>query len=242
MVSANNQSSIINNHFRVLPLQNEERDVLKPKDRPAFIDWLESNFMLKGGTAAVEGLWNREYTPYFVPVAKWLSDTTTREVWIYACAQSGKTTFGTGWHGYVVDVSPGPMALVMPDKESARERIDTRFRPMYQANEDLLCHVRKRRVNNIFIGKPTSMDHMIFYLAWATTAQALADRPVCYIHADETGKYPAYVGKEADPISLMRKRQRWYRGMGRSKLLGTTTPVTEGDLSDEQFNMGDRCE
>jgi len=35
--------------------------------------------------------------------------------------------------------------------------------------------------------------------------------------SDETGKYPAYVGKEADPISLMRKRQRRYRGMERSQ-------------------------
>lgn len=236
----NSQSTIVNSQFRVLPLQNEERDVLKPKDRPALIDWLESNYMLKGGTAAVEGLWNREYTPYFVPVAEWLGDTTTREVWVYACAQSGKTTFGTGWHGYIVDVSPGPMALVMPDKEPARERIETRFRPMYRANEDLLCHIRNRRVNNIFIGKPTAMDHMIFYLAWATTAQALADRPICYIHADETGKYPAYIGKEADPISLMRKRQRWFKG--RSKLFGTTTPVTEGDLSDGQYKSGDQCE
>jgi len=243
MVAVNSQSSIVNSQLpalRVLPLQDAERDVLSPADRPALIDWLKNNYMLVGGSAAVEGLWSAEYTPYFVPVAEWLGDTTTREVWVFACAQSGKTTFGTGWHGYIVDNSPGPMALVMPDKESARERVETRFRPMYKANEDLLRHVQGGRVNNIFIGKPTTMDNLIFYLAWATTAQALADRPICFIHADETGKYPAFVGAEADPISLMRKRQRWFKG--RSKLFGTTTPVTAGDLSDEQFAAGDQCE
>jgi phage terminase large subunit GpA-like protein len=235
-----NHNSQIENRYRVLPLQAEERDILKPRQRPSLLDWMQSRYMLSGGTSAVEGLWNAEYTPYFVPVADWLSDTTTREVWIYACAQSGKTTFGTGWEGYIIECSPGPFMLIMSDKETSRERIDTRIRQMFKDNPDLLAHVKGRRINNIFIGKPTVLDNMIMYIGWATTARALADRPVCYMHADETGKYPPFVEKEADPISLMRKRSRWFKG--RSKLLGTTTPVIEGDLSDQQFKLGDECD
>jgi phage terminase large subunit GpA-like protein len=111
---------------------------------------------------------------------------------------------------------------------------------MFAANSELLRHVRGERVSNIFIGKQTVMDHMIQYIGWPTTPQALADKPCCYIIADETGKYPPFVGLEADPISLMRKRQRWFKG--RSKLLGMTTPVTAGDMSDTEWSRGDCCQ
>jgi phage terminase large subunit GpA-like protein len=127
----------------------------------------------------------------------------------------------------------------MPSKDDVKNRVEARIRPMFAANEDLLRHVGGR-VKNIFIGKQTVMDHMIQYIGWPTTPQALADKPCCYIIADETGKYPPFVGLEADPISLMRKRQRWFKG--RSKLLGMTTPVTAGDMSDAEWSRGDRCQ
>lgn len=226
--------------WRALPMLPEELEVLRPRQRPPFIEWMEANYMLKGGTSAIEGPWSREYTPYFVPVASWLSDTATREVWIYACSQSGKTTFGTGFVGYIPETLPGPTLLIMPTKDDVKNRVEARIRPMFEANEDLLRHVSGQRVKNIFIGKQTVLDNMILYIGWPTTPQALADKPVCYIIADETGKYPPYVGEEADPISLMRKRQRWFKG--RSKLLAMTTPVTEGDMSDVEWKRGDCCE
>jgi len=222
--------------FKALPIRPEEVAILKARARPSLIDWMESSYILSGGTSAVEGPWSREYTPYFVEPAQWLSDTTTREVWIFACSQSGKSTFGTGFTGYLTDISPGPALLIMPTKDDVKNRVEARIRPMFAANEELLGHVRGRRVSNIFIGKQTVMDHMILYIGWPTTAAALADKPVCYIIADETGKYPAFVGEEADPISLMRKRQRWFKG--RSKLLAMTTPVTASDMSDQEFRRG----
>lgn len=241
MVAAveNLKSEICNMKFRVLPLQAEEKDVLKPRQRPSLLDWMQNNYMLSGGTSAVEGLWSIEYTPYFKQPAEWLSDTTTREVWIYACAQSGKTTMGTGFVGYIVDCAAGPTLLIMPSKDDVKNRVEARIRPMFAANEDLLRRVGGR-VKNIFIGKQTVLDNMILYIGWPTTPQALADKPVCYIIADETGKYPPFVGLEADPISLMRKRQRWFKG--RSKLLGMTTPVTQDDLSDQAYGLGDCCD
>lgn len=240
MIQTNSKSTIVNRKFLVLPLQDEEREALRPRERPSLLEWLETKYMLAGGTAAVEGLWSREYTPYFVPVAEWLGDTTTREVWIYGCSQMGKSTFGTGFVGYIVDCDPGPTLLIMPTKPDVQNRVESRIRPMFGANPELLAHVRGRRVTNIFIGKQTVMDHMNLYIGWPTTAQALADKPVCYIVADETGKWPPYVGDEADPVSLMRSRPKWFKS--RSKILGMTTPVSADDLSDENFNRGDRCE
>jgi hypothetical protein len=86
---SDNKAPAAPERVRVLGLQPEELDILKPRQRPSLIDWMENNYILTGGTSAIEGPWSREYTPYFVPVAEWFSDTTTREIWIYACAQSG---------------------------------------------------------------------------------------------------------------------------------------------------------
>ena len=226
--------------IKPLALQDEERDILEPKERETFINWLQTKYVLQGGTSAIEGPWSLEYTPYFRPIAEWMDDTTTREIWVFACSQGGKTTFGTGYLGHVVETKPGPFLLIMPTKPDVQSRVESRIRPMFRANPDLLRHVRNERVTNIFIGKQTIMDHMDLHIGWPTTAAALADKPICYILADETGKYPPYVGEEADPISLMRKRQRWFKG--RSKLLAMTTPVTKDDMSDENWHRGDCCE
>ena len=226
--------------WRILPMLPEEIAVLKPRQRPPLVEWMEANYMLEGGTSAIEGPWSREYTPYFVPIAEWLSDTVTREVWVYACSQAGKSTFGIGWMGYIVDVSPGPYMIVMPTKDDVKNRVEARIRPMFEANEDLLRHVSGQRIKNIFIGKQTVMDNMILYIGWPTTPQAMADKPICYLNLDEPGKYPSYVGEEADPFSLLRKRQRWFKG--RSKLFSTTTPVTEDDMTDTEWKRGDCCE
>ncbi len=235
MIQIENRQSRI----RVLPIQPEELDVLQPKERPSLLEWLETRYMLAGGTAAIEGYWSREYTPYFVKVAEWLSDTTTREVWVYACAQSGKTTFGTGWKGWVVDCNPGPTMSVMPTKDDVRNRVEARIRPMFAFNEELLRHVRGN-VRNIYIGKQTVMDHMILYLAWPTTPAATADKPICNLDLDEFCKYPPFVGEEADPYSLFRKRTRWFKG--RSKIHAASTPTFEDSAGDQEWQKGDCCE
>ena len=225
--------------LKPLPIFDEERDVLRPCEKPSLLEWMENNYYLEGGTSAVPGLWSKEYTPYFAEPAAWFSDTTTREIWIMACSQSGKTTFETGISGYICDCMPGPTLLIMPTKDDVKNRVEARIRPMFKSNDNLLRHVYGRE-RNILIGKQTVMDHMILYIGWPTSADALADKPVCYDLADEVGKYPANVGKEADPISLMRKRQRWFKS--RSKLLGASTPVIEDDMFDQEWKRGDCCQ
>ncbi|GAF76494.1 unnamed protein product, partial [marine sediment metagenome] len=93
---------------------------------------------------------------------------------------------------------------------------------------------------NLNIGKETILDNMILYIAWANSPAALADNPVCIMILDEAAKFPQATGKEADPYSLSKKRQRTFRT--RSKLLITSSPVGQGDIFDAEFEKGDRNE
>jgi len=221
-------------------LQADELALLRARRQRNLIEWMENEYYLSGGRAAVEGYWSREYTPFFEQIAEWFSDTTTREIWLQKPAQFGGTTFMAGCLGYVVDCSPGPAMVVMPDKQETQSRIESVIRPMFANNENLLSHIYGKRVENIFITKQTIMNHMNLYIGWPTTAIATGDKPVCYLFLDEAAKFQPVVGVEADPFSLFRKRQLWFRN--RSKLLAMSTPVTVGDLFDRNYKRGDCCE
>jgi len=174
-----------------------------------------------------------------LPVISWLDDTTTREVWVSACAQSGKSTLGTGWIGYTVDVEPIPFAVVMPREGDAAERCEANIIPMFEENPRLLSHARNS-ARNINIGKMTMFDNMAFYLLHTNVAMELAGKSLGRIHFDEGGKYPSRVKNDADPISLGRRRLRTFKN--RCKLYSSSTPVATDDLFDVGWSAGDCCE
>jgi phage terminase large subunit GpA-like protein len=237
---ANNQSSIINNQFpRPLALQPEELDVLTPEDRKTLLEWMESEYHLSKKVHGLSSRWSSEYGPFWIPIIECLDDAVTREVWVYAPAQAGKSTLMTGWMGYTIDCDPVPMGLVMPRDDDAGERVETNIVPMFESNPRLLRHIggNARRIN---VGKMTMFDNMAFYLLFATSAAAMAGKSICRIGLDEVGKYQARVGREADAVSLARDRLETFKG--RSKLFGVTTPVVKDDLADREFKKGDLCE
>ncbi|MHA2219854.1 MAG: terminase gpA endonuclease subunit [Candidatus Hodarchaeales archaeon] len=216
----------------------EER-IRSPEVRKTFFEWMETEYFLSPKVHGLSTRWSSDYGPFWVDIIKALDDTTTREVWAAAPAQSGKSTIMTGWLGYTCAVDPVPMGLVMPRDTDASERVETNIIPMFEMNADLLQHVGGsiRRIN---VGKMTMFDRMAFYLLYASSAAAMAGKSICRIGLDEVGKFPARVGREADPISLARDRLETFKG--RSKLFATTTPVLVNDTFDIEFKKGDRCQ
>ncbi len=236
----NNQSKIENHKFpKPSPLSPEELAILSPENRKTLLEWLESEYYLSPKVHGLSTKWSSEYGPFWVDIIRALDDTTTREVWVYAPAQSGKSTIMTGWMGYTVDCDPVPMGLVMPRDTDAAERVECNIIPMFEENPRLLGHVGGK-VRKINIGKMTMFDNMAFYLLFATSAAAMASKAICRLGFDEAGKYPARVGKEAGPISLGRDRTETFKG--RSKIFGATTPVLKGGQADQEWVKGDQCE
>jgi len=222
-----------------LPLQVEELEILTPEDRPSLAEWMQTEYHLSRKVHGLSTRWSPEYGPFWLPIIEAINDTTTREIWVYAPNQSGKSTLMTGWMGYCIDCDPAPMGLVMPREVDAHERVETQIRPMFEENPRLLRHIGGR-VSNINIGKLTMFDNMAFYLLFSGSAAAMAGKAICRMGIDEAGKMEMRVGREADPINLARDRLRTFKG--RSKLYGGTTPVIKGDLADTQWQKGDKCE
>jgi phage terminase large subunit GpA-like protein len=222
-----------------LRLEDEEIEARDPGSRRSFLDWLESEYYLSPKVHGLSLKWSRSYGPFWVDIIEAIDDPVTREVWVYAPAQSGKSTIMTGWLGHAVDCDPVPMSLVMPRDDDASERVECNIIPMFEMNPRLLDHIGGR-ANNINIGKLTMFDNMAFYLMFATSAATLSGKAICKIGMDEIGKWPARVGKESDPVSLCRDRLETFKS--RSTILGITTPVHKDDLADVNWKKGDRCE
>lgn len=222
-----------------LCLQAEEHEVIGPRDRLTVSQWAERYRILSRKTTDLDGPWSHEYTPFLIDIMDWLSSPGTRQVTLVKCGQAGGTEAGLNFLGWVAEESPAPFLLVMPREDDANRRVGTRIRPMFEATPSLLRHL-DGKPENLNIGKETVLNTMILYLAWATSPAALADNPICYIVLDEVGKFPLKSGKEADPVSLAKDRQRTF--FSRSKLFVLSTPVEEGDLIDREHRRGDRCE
>ncbi len=219
-----------------LAVQAEELDVLEVRDRPGVGDWALAKRKLSAKTTRYHGDWSHDYVPYAVPIMEWLSDSGTRQVNIMACTQSAKTEIGLNFLGHTVDEAPAPFLLVMPRETDANRRVGARIRPMFESTPSLRKHLTGGSLDSINVGKETYLDNMILYLAWAGSPAALADNPVCKIHADEAGKYPAKVKNEADSLNLLKKRMTTYSGV--SKFLNTSTPVIAGDPFDREYEAG----
>jgi phage terminase large subunit GpA-like protein len=214
-------------------------DVMVSHDIPSLSEWAEDRYILPKETAELSGPWSNDYVPYLMDPMRWLSDMATRQVTICACSQSAKTELSNILIGRTIDVNPAPTLVVMPRENDASRRIATRLRPMFKSTPSLLRHLGGK-LDNLNIGKETILDNMILYIAWANSPAALADNPVCIVILDEAAKFPQSTGKEADPYSLAKKRQRTFRT--RSKLLIMSSPVGEGDIFDAEFQKGDKNE
>jgi len=223
-----------------LPLQAEELEVLDVRDRLTCSQWAQERRVLSRKTTDLDGRWSHDYTPFLVQIMDWLSAPGCRQVTLMKCSQAGGTECALNFLGWAIDEAPAPFLMVMPREDDVVRRVNTRVRPMFEATPSLLGHLADGRLDGLNIGKETVLDNCILYLAWSTSPAALADNPCCDIVLDEVGKFAATTGRESDPITLAKDRQRTF--YSRSHLFVNSSPVDAGDLLDREFRRGDRHE
>ena len=221
-----------------LKLQPEELELLEQREHVSMEVWAEQKYILPE-TAPIPGPWNNYYTPYLVKPMQKLCAVGQCQVTALACSQGAKTELANILIGYRADQAPAPLLVVMPREDDAHRRVNTRIRPMFRKCPDLLKLLAGGRPESLNAGSETILkNNMIIYLAWSGSPAALSDNSVCVIILDEVGKYPPKSGREADPVSLAKKRVRAFKG--RWKILVVSTPVYEDDLIDTEYKKSDK--
>ncbi len=223
-----------------LPIQPEEAEILMPRKGRTVSQWAVAERVLTKKTTYYAGPWSHDILPFGVEIMDSLSDVGTREVWVRACAQSGKTDIGLNFTGHTIDEAPAPMLQVMPTENDVKKRFRTRIKPMFEATPSLLKHLPNGDINRLRIGQETELDNMFLYLAWAGSAAALADLSIAKMILDEVAKYKDAVGAEAGSVDLARERlTTWY---AISKLYAPSTPILTGDDHDREYKGTDQRE
>lgn len=217
------------------------REFLAPPPKLTVTEWSERHRVLSSKDSAEPGPYRADRTPYAREPMDCLGhDSLVEEVVLMWGAQTSKTTVGSNWLGYLVDINPGPIMIVQPTIDMAKRYSRQRLTPMIQESATLRRKVsgnRSRDDANTTQLKEFAGGFMA--IAGANSAAGLRSMPVRDLFLDEVDAYPLDVDGEGDPVKLAEARQSTF---ARRKRLITSTPTTKGMSRVEQrYLASDRC-
>jgi len=199
-----------------------ERRVFRKKAKIPVSEWVEKHRYVT--MSALPGLWRNEITPYLSGIMDASFHPAVQTVIVCKAPQVGCTEAVLNCIGYAADRDPGPVLMVYPDEKTAKENSQDRIQPMLDASP---------RLRSLMTGMDDDkaslrikLKHMIMYMAWATSASRLSNKPIRYVGLDELDKYPKTAGKrEASPEALAEIRTITYRWS--RKIWKLSTPTIE---------------
>lgn len=205
-----------------LRFSRAEKRVLRKRKPMAPSVWAEKHRFLPRD-AAVPGRWKNATVPYAAGIMDAAFAKHVQEVVICAAPQTAKTEIVYTCCGHTTDRHPGNWLVVFPNENDAKDNATDRLIPMFSDSP------RLRSYRTGYADDETALkiklQHMRIYMAWATSAARLANRPLPYVFLDEEDKYPATVGKEASPYDLAQKRTRTFKH--KRKIFRASSPSVE---------------
>jgi phage terminase large subunit GpA-like protein len=199
-----------------------ERKIFRKHKKIPVSQWAEKyrNVTL----SVLPGKWKNEVTPYLAGIMDASFYLSVRKIIICASPQSGKTESVLNCIGYAIDRDPGPVLCIYPDELTARENNQDRIQPMIKTSPRLRGYMTGLDDDSSLL--KISLQHMPIYMAWASSAARLANKPIRYLDFEEVDKYPITSGKrETTPILLGEARTITYRH--NCKIWMNSTPTTE---------------
>lgn len=207
---------------RMRPLVAAWLGSLQPAEAITADVWAERYRVLGLDESSVPGPYSLSLTPFARDILLDLSDDQHQMVGVMAGAQVCKSETGRNWLAWTQDIDPGPAMIVFPSEPSAKETIDERIIPMFR-NTPRLGALLTGRAWDVK-AKQVKLRSSRIYVAWASSAQTIATRPIRYLFLDEIDKYDAPdPGREGDSITLALLRITTYGE--RAKVFACSTPT-----------------
>ena len=196
-----------------------KRFVVTP-ERISPLDFAERYRMVTDG--AHPGPWRREHAPHTAKILTTFGHPWVLELWYCGVDQSGKTISLTNCLAWSIEQLAGDIFYLMPSEETAKNIVDQKLRPMLEQSPHLRRYLSARK-DDTAITRIRLANGKVIRPSWAGSPQAMATWSAQCCFGDEVDKYLEQAGKEADPITLIRKRARTFRG--RSKMFFCSTPA-----------------
>ena len=196
-------------------------------------EWAEREIRILKGSE--KGRLRLARTPYMRGMLEAWTDRRVMEITFKTASQVAKTTLMMIYIAYAMDEEPDDALYVMPSEELAREISVERIRPLLHASPALRKQFTEVSEDQQAVRYKFLRGTLFF--AWAKSPATLSSRPVRYVLLDETGKYPTFSGKEADPMSLAAERAKTFPNR---KIVVASTPTTPDGIVSTQFKLSDQ--
>lgn len=208
--------------------------------------WAEQNRYLPPQVTSLPGFYRFEVAPYLREIVDCFGvESPIREVTVMKGVQLGLTVgVLENVIGYLIGhVKTAPVMLVTADAELAKLRMESYITPMLQLSglEHLIKSADEKNTR-----KTGKTDKKIewsgggFLVPFgAQNANKLRSISIQYLLDDEVDGWPDVVGKDGDPVKLVRDRTAAYEG---SRKIGNfSTPLIEGTSKIAKlFEQGDQ--
>ena len=135
-------------------------------------------------------------------------------------AQLGKTETELNMIGYALDQTASPTMMVYPTDTIAKFASDKRVQPMIKSVKSISDKFDEN--SKLLELDFNNGNYMV--LVGANSPSSLSSRSIKYLFFDEIDKYPAFAGKEADPIKLATERTKTFVD---KKIVMVSTPTVE---------------
>lgn len=172
-------------------------------------EWAAQHRIVTDG--AHEGQWRHEYAPHTVQIMDTFGLPHVREIWFCGPEQGCKTNAMLNCMGWCVDCDPGNIFYLMPTEATGSKVTGGKIIPMLRRSPRLRRYLSARE-DDTSLARINLSHGVTIFPAHANSASSMATFTAKHCFGDEVDKYPAMTGREADPITLIRKRNRTYKG------------------------------
>ena len=203
---------------------------LKPQEQLSVAEWADAFRHVAAESGSPRpGRWSTTLVPYAREIMEALGfDHPCREVTFVKSAQVGGSEIGINLLGYVVDVQPSPILIVLPTIEEAQRYNRIKLQPAIEATPALRAKVKDVKSRDA-TGSTTAHKRFRGGFAQITGANASAGLQMVSVRvliAEELSEWPAEAGDRGDPLEQAERRTLAWSD--RAKRFNVSTPGLKG--------------
>lgn len=209
----------------------------KPPEQLSVTEWSDKYRRLSAENSAEPGRWRTSRTPYLKEIMDAFTDPKVHRIAVAASSQVGKTECEMNMLGYAIDIDPGPIMLVMPTVDNAKDFSKRRIAPMIRDTKPLrekIAKAKSRDGENTVLKK--AYPGGMLTMTGSNSPASLASVPARYVFGDERDRWAKDAGGEGDPWGLVEARTITFYNY---KMVEVSTPTIKGYSAIESaFNTG----
>jgi len=188
-------------------------------------EWADEYRYLPKKSSSESGKYRSSRTPYLREIMDALSPSNPcQEISVIKGTQLGFTEVGNNWFCFVADMCPGPMMMIFPTLELAKDHSQQKLIPTVDETPRLHGKIREKRSRDS--GNPIfSKDFPggTLFLSGSNSAASFRSKSIRFLFLDDIDGFEIDVGGEGDPIALAEKRTDTYSS--RKKIYRVSTPT-----------------